>query len=1289
MDRPEPFEPNGANVKIFQWGDAQLESILPCDRKNAKGGSTRFDENLEIILNMTRSAKTMGCERGVFLGDIVEQSIPDSWKTVTGMATVFEESGKLGMPQDAIDGNHDIHIYEMSSSPLEAIARLRRDDFTAWHNPGIRKVGDSHLVFLPYLHEKTPADIMTIMDGLTANLTGNVYAFIHYGVTGATMGPKNMVALGDLLDAKTLHADRLKAIFAGHIHKAQVVKVGDILAHFPGSPFMVDHGECNDKKGFCTLETETGEVQWHEIPPVRRWMTIPWDAPRSTWNKNDIVKFRGEYNEGEPHPRDIIRELVRSGQAEEPFHKQFEVKVIKKNRVTRGEGVAEAGGLRESAAKLFEKMWPGYGGGEADKALLLVLDYLKEAKGGAMDKELVPVSIAGVNFMSHKQFYYEFETGTPVLIIGENGKGKTNFLEAILFVMTGETSKRLPNRMLIRRRTKQAFVGMELRGESGLYRIGRVLTRVASGTTQKVKVEYKKDGQNAWVSLADGGNRETQAILSTLLGASYTSLKATNFSFQNQPNPIINADVAERRAILAEILGFEPIKKAYEKVNKLRLTTGGEVLTLEAKESALKETLNPERRKGLLADLESQKGLSVLAEADIVAKKGTLEGNKQAVAVASQAVSDAQAVVSALPDSSKDAEAKTQAISTMTAEHETAKEKLAKEYKRLRGVAEAAEAKVTAVGKAPEFKAEALKLREEAESLRSRRDEPTAKWKEAAGKVTKLETLATAARAAASASRVKAAAARQKVDAARTAGEEETKKAKELADQKRIPAEKKLAVVVSEITAIEKKVKSFESSLDTGLCPECGQKVQSEAHIQEHLAAARVELTAKNAEKGPLEAEIKEVWEKEEAHNEAQQAHAREMATFHFEQRTCETEASGQDDVAAGFDKQIAPAKTESSEAEKIVAGLTSDALAKDTAATAKEHEAAVLEASQADAATAAAASEAKMTRTFMATVTEDGKKLVAEYEAKKKVLEAELEVLKAKVVTEAAERDKAGLLVTSTKQTLSTATAAVDEAQTALDKAVTAKSSVDNKISGLEASLAEMEAVSKRLESLLVEKQEKETELVIRNIACEGLKALPGHLIDAKIIELESGVNNYLQDFGNDDDLVISLSTQDEDGTETMLILVEGGVDSAVEISAFAAKQTASTLMPSISMEETQEDNILLDAAAYSGGQLQRIEKCFNLALADMAEDMRDVRVPILALDEPGLHLDEARKSKLIEFIHSRVSSGKTKVALVISHDRKLVSGFSKVYDFSEKVETVNVPALPEQADLLTAAAV
>jgi DNA repair exonuclease SbcCD ATPase subunit len=250
-------------------------------------------------------------------------------------------------------------------------------------------------------------------------------------------------------------------------------------------------------------------------------------------------------------------------------------------------------------------------------------------------------------------------------------------------------------------------------------------------------------------------------------------------------------------------------------------------------------------------------------------------------------------------------------------------------------------------------------------------------------------------------------------------------------------------------------------------------------------------------------------------------------------------------------------------------------------------------------------------------------------YEASKARMEAELKILEAGKSESEAKRAEL-------KQ-------AIDGLSAEVQKVVVSITQYSGEIQSLNRQVSECEARAKGLQEKLdraekaraeVGKTEEdlkaaETDLAIKVKAYDLMSpkgGLPSFLLDAQLPHIEARCNEYLSRLGMGN-LQIKMDTLDGD-KESLVVLVENG-------SA-----------PS------------LDIAAYSGGQLGRVEIALKQALADLIASSRGTTLQFLFYDEPTDGLDEAGKSALLDFLWER-SAERFATTMVVSHDPKLLHAF------------------------------
>ncbi len=569
-------------MKILITSDWQLEDGPSLDHLDDRGRSIRFQENIEHIRGILDAGIREGCELMVHGGDLTEHSNPRSTESEAAAELFRHWIGNSERKILGVPGNHDGKIFDISSSSFAPLEKMSQGNLSAPHTPTSFMVEGVQLTLLPYLHGKTTAEIELAHEKAIEGTEKGTkcYLFMHYGVSEAVVGPKNLILPGDKLPASALFLGHYEAIFAGHIHKQQVIYLNNgkrkVPVIFNGSPGYCDFGERNDNKGYAILDTKTGEWKLYQVEPKRRWVQAEWpiDWPpvgNPLWNEGDIVKIAGEHPRGMDARAEMER-LYKEG-LPHPFATSWAVVPQRTARVDRGEEVAKANSLLDAATELGVKLFSQEDQEELlAEALKLVADKLREGRKAPLDLNIRVHRLEAADFMTYGHLKLDdMSNGIPTLVAGPNGLGKTNLMEAILFALSGKTSKGLNIGDLVRQGQKKATLTIVLGGDESMLTIERTITKNAkSGAgTQKLTATVETTEHDHYT--LDGTVPEVQRNLDELLGSSYLSLKACNFMFQKDPSPFTKAEPGDRKKILADVLCLEPVLRAHKSLNDERL----------------------------------------------------------------------------------------------------------------------------------------------------------------------------------------------------------------------------------------------------------------------------------------------------------------------------------------------------------------------------------------------------------------------------------------------------------------------------------------------------------------------------------------------------------------------------------------------------------------------------------------------------------------------------------------------------------------------------------------------
>jgi DNA repair exonuclease SbcCD ATPase subunit/predicted phosphodiesterase len=1208
--------------KILILGDTQLDSRPSRDRLDERGRSIRFSELQETLRGVIGDASDRGCSAMIHLGDLTEERNPDS-ATLEAAANLFGLALALGWSTYAIAGNHDGALFELTSSSFGAFGKLNKNCHV-YHAPAWADLGGCAGLFIPYLHRKSPKEVM---DAAIAAAGGAKmrFVFAHYSFAGAQIGANNLIIPGDVLDSSLLRAVGAEAAYFGHIHKQQVIEsVCPVI--FPGSPVINDFGERDDPKGYAILDTDTGKRELFPIPQRRRWIQLDWRAlydPKrpvgkpEAFGEADLVKITGAFGPGE-NPRLAFDELRAAGKIPEPFFKTFFVQRAAAEAPK--SAISGASGLQQATADYFAARWPE--DPLRAEALEAALGAIKSSSPAAFDKRVTPTGISMTDFLSHRKATIYFVEGQALLICGENGLGKTNLIEAVLFALTGKGSKGLKMASLVRQGASKASVELFLTGEKGYYKITRTIALNSKGAaTHSVEVKIKPIASTGpeWADLTDGGNKDAQAALARLIGATWTSMRAINFQFQRDPNPFISADPKERKAILAEILGLDALGRALKALNEDRLTrqrtkdTAADVLA-EAERNCDPATLDLCRKK--LAEYQERlprdkawlatEDAALEAAVSAAAAVGGERTSLQAVVDSLMAQADAGAGLRAAKAAAEEAHRKAsqaaqEALQRGLDNMETAKAGAEAAFQKTR--TERGASYVAAKKKAEDK----LALAKDLPDLQKTHAGMDVIYRQSLAWIgkdivpeqeTKIGGLALASSKAATAS----------VDAGLAVRQ---------AQQVKSDAHAAYSKASEALTAKKADLEALKGQ-DLKTCSKCGQALDT-AHAEAEIARLTAEIAA---DLEALAAPLIALGKADEALNAAHiaEAQARIAAT---EAAKALSDAEKARDAAVAAAKAKAATDLQAAKAS-LDAALTADQDAKDAAKTRDD----ILAAGE-----AAKAEHQKALAGWDAAIAE-AKANFSQAQAKE---EAEHAASMAAQDTAIAEADRRGAEARAKaeehKKTLAGMDARLLERQAAVEnqrsRQHTARTNLDTTKDGIvrvEADIAKAVEYEEKARAKKAELEAATRAWSVADMACQGIKDLPAHLIDEKLPVIADYVNAYLSDFGSPE-FTIAFSTRKEDGEETLDVLVDNGAEPR------------------------------LDIAAYSGGQLDRIEFCVRMALGDLAEVMRDVRLGFVMMDEPGTHLDAEKKGALIRMLVGRAADGKCPVAVVVSHDPKLMS--------------------------------
>ncbi len=266
---------------------------------------------------------------------------------------------------------------------------------------------------------------------------------------------------------------------------------------------------------------------------------------------------------------------------------------------------------------------------------------------------MIPVRLKLSGFLSYLEpVELDFTSFELACISGSNGAGKSSLLDAITWALFGQARKR--DEALIHTAAGAAEVTFTFSYEQNVYRVQRILPR-GKGTVLEFQIldhgpktvdgetKPKQAGTKAhrpsstvdrpegtWRPLTERTLRETQARIESILRLDYDTFVNASFFLQGKADQFTQQRPADRKRILASILGLEAWEVYRERTAERRKAIERELDLAEGRLAEINTELGEEpARRERLAELESQLGQISAARQ---AHENTLENMKRVAA---------------------------------------------------------------------------------------------------------------------------------------------------------------------------------------------------------------------------------------------------------------------------------------------------------------------------------------------------------------------------------------------------------------------------------------------------------------------------------------------------------------------------------------------------------------------------------------------------------------------------------------------------------------------------------
>lgn len=186
---------------------------------------------------------------------------------------------------------------------------------------------------------------------------------------------------------------------------------------------------------------------------------------------------------------------------------------------------------------------------------------------------MVPLRLELKNFLAYRQPAPLDFTGLHVAVLtGENGAGKSSLLDAITWALWGRARAKRDDELVHQGQTEMR-VELTFALGAQVYRVIRAKRAGrAAGSVLDLQVQNE---QAKWVSIAEPTIPKTQDKLTRLLRLTYETFVNSAYLLQGQADEFTGKKPAERKQVLADILGLQEWEKYEDRAkHKIRGVDG-------------------------------------------------------------------------------------------------------------------------------------------------------------------------------------------------------------------------------------------------------------------------------------------------------------------------------------------------------------------------------------------------------------------------------------------------------------------------------------------------------------------------------------------------------------------------------------------------------------------------------------------------------------------------------------------------------------------------------------------
>ena len=240
---------------------------------------------------------------------------------------------------------------------------------------------------------------------------------------------------------------------------------------------------------------------------------------------------------------------------------------------------------------------------------------------------MIPIKLVLRNFMCYRDQPETLDLTTVHLacLSGENGAGKSALLEAITWVLWGKARGHSIDDELISKGATDMEVDFQFVLNGDAYRVIRKRTQKGKSGSTMLDIQVSDDAESdSWRNLSGATLRESQKQIDDLLKINYNTFINSAFIMQGRADEFTIKTPAERKQVLADILGLEQYDRLEGEAKEEARRCAANASALKSKIEHIDLELAPRsqyaHRLGEVEDELAQK------QSDLVGHRGELAG---------------------------------------------------------------------------------------------------------------------------------------------------------------------------------------------------------------------------------------------------------------------------------------------------------------------------------------------------------------------------------------------------------------------------------------------------------------------------------------------------------------------------------------------------------------------------------------------------------------------------------------------------------------------------------------